>query len=327
MANSYSTPDLLRGALAKCGEPTTGTSPYHAAVLRNLNRTYEALLSGSNEFNVELGQAWEWARETNPRVLVLKPAQEAGTVSLVNGSVAGTFSGAVAISQAGRWLKIADRPTFYRILTHVAGATAFTLDSEYLEATGTALTYKALPVQYDLGEDILRLVEPIRIYDQEYAADSREEGNIFGVDLNVFRGQFPLRSILAGVPTRFTTVRSSETSWLIEMNAYLPSTHDPVKCDVDVIAIQPGLVDSEDSIPLVPRQHRIALEYGAAFLTWANDKKNDEEAGKYLKMTQNAMQAMIEEQSKRRDHVGVNVGAIIPRPDLVGRQLPPGYYE
>ena len=319
MGNAYSTSDLLKGALQFAGENTDGSSSYHSLALKYMNHVYLAVLEGSNEWGLDLSEPWSWARCENPLTLILKPVYDTGTVTMVNGATSGhSFSASVAQSQAGRWLKVNDRATFYRIATHTAGATAFTTDGVYVEESGSGLSYKSIPIVYDLGAGILRLVEPMRHYETDGTSlsnvSTQDSGKILGLELNKFRQEFPLWDIQEGVPTRFATKRKNDDSWSVEFNRY-PAAE--MKVDVDVIDIPEGLIDSTDSIPLIPRGFRALLESGAAHFLCI-DKEDGEKATYYFNLTKMKIAAMQKANRKELTHAGSGKGQLFPRQDQMG---------
>lgn len=316
MPDAKNTADLIKGALKRAGEVANGDSQYHSLALRYLNNAHLAVLAGSDEFNIDLGDPWSWARNQTPRSIVLLPAYETGTVSLVQGSDAGTFSSAPAVSQLNRFLKVTDRAAYYKITAHTAGETSFTLERAYIEETGTALAFISIPLIYDLGTGILRLVEKFRGYGDTTTGEVKtdEDGKISGMPLNAFRDQFPLQACEEGFPTRFATLRRDDSQWLVQFNRYPTSS---TKVDFDCIEIPDALIDADDSFPVLPPEHRIALEFITAH--WLSiDKDNDKKADYYLKLAQAKLAAMVKAERKQDTHTGTNKGRLLPRQEELG---------
>lgn len=305
MANGADTQSLLKRALEDCGELGNGRSSYHEYAIEVINEVYLGTLAGSNIFGLEAGDAWSWARNAIPRSFTLQPNYNTGTVSLTNGSTSGTFGTAPSSSMGsfkGRTLVINDRPSAYVITAHVAGATAFTIDQSYVEATGATLSFNCLPLRYNLGSKILRLAEPMRFYG-DFSSDSLDEddrGLIHCIDLNELRRKWPLHRVTQSMPNRFATQRRNDSEWWIEVNGY-PDT--ATKVDFDCVDIPAeGLIDTETSIPLIPREHNPVLHFGTSHFI-AIKKKEPEMAKYFYDMAQTAWKAM--EKSERRN---VNVG-------------------
>lgn len=202
MANFTTVFDLSQSALNRAGELSDGTSPYQAKAIEYLNQINLAIMAGGNEFDVELGEPWSWAKSQYPGVIQLEVPYETGTVSLTFGSTSGSFSVAPTPSLAGWYLKMTDRPEFFRIATHVAGATAFTLDAAYTDTTGGTLSFRAVKLDYELPDGILRLIGPLKVY-RGQSFDGDEEGAIYGIDESSFNRRYPLHLIEDGVPTYY----------------------------------------------------------------------------------------------------------------------------
>lgn len=312
MADAYHTKDLLKKALQFAGEVTDGNSTYHELALSFLNTAYLSVLLGSNEFDLDFGEPWAWARNTTPKSFTLQPAFDTGTVSLTNGSASGTFSSAPSISMARSFLKVDDRAAFYQILTHTAAATAFTLDTAYIQATGAALGFIALPMQYDLGASILRLVAPLRIYAaRDAVAEGEDDGKIYGLELNRFDQDYPRQRIVQGIPTRFTTRQENEDTWIIEVNRYVT---EKTKVDYDSVDVPTPLSDSDASIPILPRADRIVLSYMAAYWICA-DKGLGDKSTQYMGAAKAKLKAMVKAARRSTTHTGKNKASLLARQD------------
>lgn len=149
MSQFRTTADLCDKVLKRCGEPTNGNSAYEADVLEYLNKIQQTVVAGGNIFDVEVDEAWVWAKAKNPIVLTLEPAITTGTVAFVIGSEAITFSSGPAASVAGWFLKIDNEKEVYKIATHTAASTAAELTSPYLGTTGSK-NYKIFKLDYEI---------------------------------------------------------------------------------------------------------------------------------------------------------------------------------
>lgn len=315
MANGADTKSLIKRSLEDCGELGNGRSDYHEYALEVMNEVYLGTLAGSNIFGLEVGEAWSWARNSIPRSFILQPIYNTGVLTLTNGSTSGTFGTAPSSSLGsfkGRTLIINDRPSAYVIVAHTAGATGFTLDQNYIEASGSDLQFNALPLRYNLGSKILRLAEPMRLYG-DFSSDSLDEddrGLIHCIDINELRKKNPIHRITQAMPNRFGIQRRNDDEFWIEVNGY-PDV--ATKVDFDCVEIPTeGLIDTEESIPLIPREHRGVLHFGTSHFI-AIKKKEAEMANYFLKMAQGAWKAM--EKSERRNVTvgGKNSGRMLAR--------------
>lgn len=149
MAQLRTTADIIDAILDKGGEVTDGSSPYEAAVLRDLNSVHKTIIAGGNEFNTEVDEPWEWARSPEPIVLELQTAQT-GTCAITLGTEAGTFASAPAISLEGWFFKIDTHEDWFKIAYHAAGNAAFELDSNFTGTTNASGTFKAVKLDYTL---------------------------------------------------------------------------------------------------------------------------------------------------------------------------------
>lgn len=157
MSNFRNTQDLLDGVLRRCGEITSdvGISPRTNQALLYLNQIHHNVISGGCELDIDVDENWPWARARHPIILQLNPAITSGTCALTYGSVTGSFSTAPqlqgsSISVEGWYLKPTSGPEVYRITTHTAGQTAFSLDAAYPQSTNSALSFYCYQLDYDL---------------------------------------------------------------------------------------------------------------------------------------------------------------------------------
>lgn len=158
MSNYRNTNDLKKEVLKKCGELQDGTSAYDSYALTYLNNLYRNVLSGGNEFNVDLSEPWSWAIVKRPLVITLLPAISTGSVTATLGSYTVTFSVAPldtfgnSISVKGWHLKVDNLDEYYIVQAHNAGATTAFIDVAFTETT-TTTTFNLYKFDYDLIDD------------------------------------------------------------------------------------------------------------------------------------------------------------------------------
>jgi len=324
MANSFHTSDLVKGTLQKSGEVTDGTSFYQTLVLKYLNEVYRKILSGSNKWGINLSKAWSWARTT--RSIILEPAITAGSVDVTNGSTSANFTTPPAASQVGNYLKLDNRPTFYKILAHTGGAGPFTLDVKYVEETDLGLPYKSIQLIYDLGANIMRLVEPMRTYVDDDANilipnDREEDGKILGLPLNMLRREWPLKRLREGAPSRFAQISETDDKLEVQFNRF---PRKQQKVDADVIEFPEELIDSNDSIPVIPRDFRETLEDGATTMILGD--KHDDREDKFFALTKLGLTAMVEDDNRQETNTNPNKGRLIYRPEQIRRDRVRGFF-
>lgn len=147
-------------ALTNGGEVTNGNSAYETQLLNYLNRVHFTIVAGGTipigkNTTVEIDEVWPWAKAKSPLLIELQPKYTTGTVSLTQGSEAGTFSSGPAASLRGYHIRIPGRDEWYKIASHTAAATAFELDGAYADATGASLNFEAIKIDYELIPDYI----------------------------------------------------------------------------------------------------------------------------------------------------------------------------
>lgn len=155
MADLSNSQNIKKAVLKRCGELDDGTSDFDSITMDYLNEVYRSVVCGGNEFGVDVVENWLWARNRYPIIITLEPKYDTGTVSLVNGSLSGTFSSAPTDSKVGWWMKIDSREEFFCVRSHTAGNTAFQLDHLYTDTTGATLSYELYKLDYELADDAI----------------------------------------------------------------------------------------------------------------------------------------------------------------------------
>lgn len=314
MANAYSTADILKGTLQRVGELTDGTSPLHGLALKYINRTYTDILKGNSIFSPEIREVWIWAKQTASFKIL---PNQIGSATLTQNSINGTFSVAPTISLKDynfvvTNLSNSDTISWYKIATHTAASTAFTLDFGYVEPSGT-FNFNAVPLTVNLNRGILRLADPLRQYNTrvlEFGELPTDMGRLYYVDPNKFWELYPLELILNDIPSRFTVDSYSDTQTTLRFNKYVSN---PIRVDYDYISTQPLLTDDTASVPLVPFEDRDVLELMAAYYLYL-DKKQLSDADTMLKLASTKIIAMkMANQGSQK--LGKTFGQLIPRLD------------
>lgn len=154
MSQVFSTTDLKNRVLHKCGELQDGSSQFESKVVEYLNTLYANLFAGGNLLSPDTNESWVWAESVRPIVISLLSSNTTGTVALTADSTSGTFSSAPALSMEGRYLFLESISDVYKIATHTAGATAFSLDQAFLGASAS-YNFTAAKLDYDLSDDVI----------------------------------------------------------------------------------------------------------------------------------------------------------------------------
>ena len=317
MGNFLSTADIKRAALRTVGENTDGTSQYDSTCMEYINDIYFKILSAGNVFEVNMAENWVWAKAQYPGVLELIAPYMTGTISVTNASTAATLSGAPSAglgSFAGRLLKIDGRPEFFYINAHTAGSASITLDANYTDTTGSGLSYKIYKLEYALASNILRLFSPMIVYrNQDVVLNSAgEDRRIHCIDLAALQRDFPLYLLQDGTPTRFAQVYESATAITVRFNKAVDVS---TRVEYDYIPIPTELQDTDASVPLIPREHRCVLQYGAQYKLAVD--KNDQRAPLFLQEVQAQCQAMINANRKDSNMASNRFGLFEPRQENV----------
>lgn len=312
MANLTTTADLKAAVLQHAGELTDGNSPYDALVVTYLNRIYGELVCGGSTFVPELSEPWPWARASVPGTLALLPAYDTGTVTLTNASTSGTFSSAPSASLgsfAGRFLQMFSRADVYRVSAHTAGSASFTLDQAYQDATVTS-SFTAAKLDYTLTSGIARLVEPFRVF-QAQTGEGNSSGKIGSMSSDELHREFPLYRLQSGVPTFFAII--SESSSGVMTVRFNKTPLSAVRVEYEYVPYPTDLTSSPDTTPIVPREHRSTLVYGATY--WLMVDKNDSRADAYFRLTQQKIQGMLLNRRREYDDSSDSFGKLVPRSD------------
>lgn len=157
MSQFRTTADLVDSVLRRCGEliQAQGTSPYLQQAIDYLNQIHHTVIAGGAEFNVDIDEPWIWARARRPLLLELQPPYTTGSVSLTQDSTTGTLSVAPTVSLEGWFLKLNDSPDLFKIGTHSANSTAFTLDGAFTGATNASAVFTIMKLDYDAVSDYI----------------------------------------------------------------------------------------------------------------------------------------------------------------------------
>lgn len=311
MANLKFSSDLINDALFRANEPTDGTSDYESQALVYLNRAYQVIWNGGQEFDPELNEKWWWLRKTTPGTLTLEPYRTTGTVTVTQNSTSITFSSAPSASVANWHFKVDGTADVFRISSHTAASTSATLDSVFTSDSGdgSGKNYKLFKVEYDLASDFMEFYGPMRVYQ-----DNKDI--IEMIDESQMDIQFPLRDIESGVPDYFCMVGTRK----IRFNKYgLTTTSEYIRADYSYLYIPDDLTDSGSEEPAVPREHRRVLADMVCF--WLKLDKGDSDAEQVGAMARSGLRAMARENRRRQQQATPQTfGRIHTRPRSVLRR-------
>lgn len=192
--------ELKQEVLAICGELTDGTSPFDTEAMKYLNKVYLGIIAGNNLFDIDCMEPWVWAQAKYPIILTLK-AKATGAATLTNASMAGTFSSAPTISLKGRFLALEGESELYRIASHTAASTSFSLDQEFLGSSGS-FNYTAYKYDYDATSDA------IIIDNKNCKIDFNEGGS--QLTATITQGSYSPTTLAAEIKTRMDAVGAAD---------------------------------------------------------------------------------------------------------------------
>lgn len=305
-------PDLLNDALKKSGEKTDGTSDYLNDALGYMDTFHKSIIAGGNEFEVDMGEPWTWAKSKYPGILTLNPPYITGGVTLTLGSSAGIFTVPPITSQAGNFIHCSDTFEFYRVVSHTAGNPNFTLDGPVNFSSGT-YDFKSIQVDYDLSAaNILRQINPMVVYQQQ-TSDGDFEGRITGLDLRTFQKKWPMFKMFLGVPTEFAVLYVAQGLVTVRMNKVASV---PVRVEYEYIPLPVDLINDPSSIPLIPVSHREVLAYATAFSILTD--KEDSKSQSFYTLTQNKLKSLVSANRKEFMQISKNRGRLVARGDDSG---------
>lgn len=314
--------DIISMALDFAGESNAVigsqyVSEFRSDALTYLNRLQMAILSGANEFNVEMGEPFPWAIESEPIRFALKTAVQIDT-AFVNGSTSITFQSTPTQNLLGRYIRLDGDSDFYRISAHTGTSTSATIDQAYIKdsATGNCNLYA---LDYSLGTNVLRLVGAMRITAQSIPNNTQQAQMS---DMNVMLRDFPLTYLRTCIPDKFAIkyANVSTNEYIARINA---NPNEACRVEIDYVRIPTALTDSSSSSPMCPIIHRMALVYGVAYYILLD--KGDNSADKFYLQTQAAFVSMVKEAKAQRSSSSYDRARLIPRMEQTSGPKHPWY--
>ena len=307
--NYSSTADLKQAVLANCGELTDGSSEFDSRALEYLNKAYLAVHAGSSVFNLNVGDAWIWAKAKNPGILILREPYQTGTISFVSGNDVANFSVAPTESLAGWYVRPVNDPDWYLIEEHNAGETNFTMDSEYVHSSSVQ-AFLAVKTDYQLspGQKIMRIISPFIVDAQQGYPVSKGLSKIFSMTEAKLMEEYPRRLLQCIVPSCFARTYEFDGDMTVRFSSYVGNK---TRVRFDYIPVPNDLVDNSSDIPKVPREFRDFMEYVATYKLMLD--KDDDRAQTYFGMAQAQLQALQNAERKEDSNPSQDRGRLIPR--------------
>lgn len=310
MANYENSRDLKEDVLRHSGELVDGTSEYNDTVMIFMNRAQQALLSGAADLGMDVGQPWPWAKSPYPGILIIDPAIRTILSNVVNGSNIVTFTAPVTFSLNNYYINFGDDSQVYRISSHLKNTTTARLDSVFIGDTANAYETRVIKYDYTLNTGILRLIGPMSATRN---SDVDWDGKIEMIDQSTFNRDYSM-GVRLGVPDRFAQIYKDNDMQITVRFNRVPSYDDrAVRLEYDYIPVPDDLIDDPSSIPVVPRDHRIALVYYAAYYLLLD--KNDSRAAEFRELARASIMALVRAYKVEKSNTNMNYGRMIPRSD------------
>ncbi len=270
MSNLAHANDCLNYMYLRSGDSVSNPQ-FAANALTYMNIAYREMVSGTSKLIPQVVATFPWAKAAQPKTLTLIPV-ETGTATIVQNSTGITFSSGPASTRVGYHIKFgtgANAEVTYRIITHTAGDTAATLDSEVVSSSAS-VTYTMFKIDWTVGSsDILRMVDVFNSYiDPGLGSDSYQ---LIGEPEREFRRYFP--TFTSGTPTHFTILYESAGTFTVRFNKYAAALTYK-RLEIPYIPIPTDLTASDLSIPIVPLHHRQTLCDLALFLLFQDTNDN-----------------------------------------------------
>jgi len=314
--------DIISMALDFAGESNAVigaqyVSEFRPDALTYLNRLQMAILSGANEFNVEMGEPFPWAVEAEPIRFALKTVVQID-VALVQNSTTITFQTTPTENLLGRYLNLDGDSDFYRISAHSGTSTTATIDQAYIKDS-TTNNCNLYALDYSLGTNVLRLVGAMRINAASIPNNTQQAQMS---DMNVMLRDFPLTYLRTCIPDKFAIkyANVATNEYVARINS---NPNEACRVEIDYVKIPTALTDSSSSSPMCPIIHRMALVYGVAYYILLD--KGDNSADKFYQQTQAAFVSMVKEAKAQRSSSSYDRARLIPRMEQTSGPKRPWY--
>jgi hypothetical protein len=158
-----------------------------------------------------------------------------------------------------------------------------------------------------------RLIDPMVVHKPQ-SEDNDGEQKIFMLDPAAMSSQYPLTDIVETIPTKFAQIRRNQEGIVtVRFNSF-PS--ERTRVEVEHIPTPLDLQDTAASIPLMPREFRAVLDYGASY--YGALDKDDAKSAQFLQLAQAKLQALQQAYRRELIHGGKRLAHLIPRLDMIG---------
>ena len=263
------------------------SSDTEARLLARINEAYFEIVAGGGNLNDDMRgfqkgkpAIFSWAlSETGIKFITEIPIEDK-TVSATLDNTSVTLSSVNAASLVGWHIKINNEEEVYKITAHTAGTDAITLDTAYIQTTGSALSADIFKLDYELGTDLLLPTNGLICFYQHEPLPI--------LDKREFEKNGILKSIGKGQPTSLCVLKrdTANRSGTIRFDRY-PDARErfelpyvPVPAELDLVGSNP-ILEPNDNLILI--DYAAALEY---------DLRDDTMSDKYFKKALDRFKAM-----------------------------------
>lgn len=293
MANYRTGADLVTDVLFRGRELSSG-SDFGDAVVRYLNRAFQAIWMGGSELDPEMDEVWWWLKAQEPGILNLEPLIET-TVSATRGSPTVTFGSApdpIAVSDVTDWfLKIQGDPTVYLIEEHTASSTTATLQSNYHRETSiSGQACKVFKTDYDLNSFVLELTGPMRVFEGS-------KGVVEEIPVSTMDRDWNRDRVWTGCPEFFSSLGQG----IPRVRFNRTANDEIIRVEYDYMAT-PNDIDNSETEPNIPFQYRKTLADAALYFLLQD--KNDSRAPEALQLAISGIRAMARDNRNKWSKTG-----------------------
>lgn len=142
-------------------------------------------------------------------------------------------------------------------------------------------------------------------------------GQINMIEFESMLREYPLQSFQSGVPDRVCVVQRKPNGIVtVRFNRY--PLVDNMRAEINIINIPRDLKDSDNSIPLLPRDYRSILDFGATYFLMLD--KVDDRAQAYFNLAQVKIKGLVNAYRKESSGGSEFFGKTVPRRDMIKRR-------
>ena len=260
------------------------------------------LADGTDAYVLTSPDGITWTEISNPKNFFLYYAAWDGSQFIAVGAADGTDAYIVNFDFSvftDYFLKVDNQNDVYRIMSHTTANNIAKLDSVYTGNNSVAASYRLLKYEYDLADDVIKIIGTMRGYGDE-------DNEIDLVSLESMDHRWPLHKPRSGIPDEFAMVGETR----VRFNRYGDDDGDFLRVDYDYLARPAELTHSNSEEPLIPKEYRHVLSDMAAFFVLLD--KGSEKAEAVGAMARSGLKAMELENKSRWSKAG-HPGRILPR--------------